>query len=261
MTTQGIADGAVLLLGGRSEVGLEVARRIAPGRDVILAARRSSDLAAQIDSLRAAGATDVFTIEFDADRTEDHVRFLDEVVDRYGRIGTAVVAFGILGDQARAEADPTHAVQIAQTDYVAQVSILLALANVVRAQDRRGGTRGSVVAFSSVAGVRVRKANFVYGSTKAGLDGFVQGLTDSLHGSGVHVLLVRPGFIVGAMTRDLMASGVKPAPFSRTAPQVADATVAALRSGRRAVWVPPLLRPLYAALRFAPQAVWRRLPR
>lgn len=254
-------DGAVLLLGGRSEVGLEVARRIAPGRDVVLAARRSSDLDAQIETLRAAGATGVFPVEFDADRTEQHGLFLDEVADRFGRIGVAIVAFGILGDQARAEADPTHAVQIAQTDYVAQVSILLGLANLMREQDQRAGRRGAIIAFSSVAGVRVRKANYVYGSTKAGLDGFVQGFTDSLHGSGIQVLLARPGFIIGAMTRDLMASGVTPAPFSRTAPQVADATVRALRRGRRVVWIPPVLRPLYAGLRFVPQAVWRRLPR
>ncbi|WP_019202912.1 SDR family NAD(P)-dependent oxidoreductase [Tsukamurella sp. 1534] len=254
-------DGAVLLLGGRSEVGMEVATRIAPGRDVILAARRSEDLDEQIAALRAAGASGVYPVEFDADRTERHVGFLDEVADRHGRIGIAVVAFGILGDQSRAEADPTHAVQIAQTDYVAQVSILLALANLLREQDARGGSRGAVIAFSSVAGIRVRKANFVYGSTKAGLDGFVQGFTDSLHGSGIRVLLVRPGFIIGALTRDLMASGVKPAPFSSTAPQVADATVRALRRGRRVVWVPPILRPLYAGLRAVPQAVWRRMPR
>lgn len=261
MNRQGFPDGLVLLLGGRSEVGLEVAQRLAPGRAVVLAARRSDDLSEQIALLRSAGATDVYAVEFDADRTDWHVRFLDELTDRYGRIGIAVVAFGILGDQARAEADPTHAVQIAQTDYVAQVSILLTLANVMKVQEPLGGRRGAIVAFSSVAGVRVRKANFVYGSTKAGLDGFVQGLTDSLHGTGVQVLLARPGFIVGAMTRDLMASGVKPAPFSKTAPQVADATVRALGRGRRTVWIPPVLRPLYAGLRFLPQSVWRRMPR
>ncbi len=259
--TDRIPDGAVLLLGGRSEVGLEVARRIAPGRDVILAARRSEHLDEQIAVLRAAGATGVTAVEFDAERLGEHTAFLDEVVDRSGRIGVAIVAFGILGDQARAEADPAHAVQIAQVDYTAQVSILLTLAKVMRAQDDREGGRGAIVAFSSVAGVRVRRANYVYGSTKAGLDGFVQGFTDSLHGTGIQVLLARPGFIVGAMTRELMASGVKPAPFSRTAPQVAEATVHALRRGRRAVWIPGLLRPLYAGLRFVPQPIWRRLPR
>ncbi len=260
MSADRIPDGAVLLLGGRSEVGIEVARRIAPGRDVILAARRPEYLDEQIAILREAGATGVVPLEFDADRTDQHVAFLDEVVDRFGRIGVVIVAFGILGDQARAEADPTHAVQIAQTDYVAQVSILLGLAKVLRAQEPRPD-RGAIIAFSSVAGVRVRKANYVYGSTKAGLDGFVQGFTDSLHGTGVQVLLARPGFIVGAMTRELMASGVTPAPFSRTAPQVAEATVHALRRGRRTVWIPPVLRPLYAGLRFVPQAIWRRMPR
>ncbi|BDH57532.1 hypothetical protein MTP03_24710 [Tsukamurella sp. PLM1] len=82
-----------------------------------------------------------------------------------------------------------------------------------------------------------------------------------MHGTGIQVLLARPGFIVGAMTRELMASGVTPAPFSRTAPEVAEATVQALRRGRRTVWIPQVLRPLYAALRFVPQPVWRRMPR
>ncbi|BDH57531.1 hypothetical protein MTP03_24700 [Tsukamurella sp. PLM1] len=135
MSADRIPDGAVLLLGGRSEVGMEVARRLAPGRDVVLAARRSTDLAAQTAVLRDAGATGVFPVEFDADVTAEHGRFLAEVADRFGRVGVAIVAFGILGDQARAEADPAHAVQIAQTDYVAQVSILLGLAKLLRAQD------------------------------------------------------------------------------------------------------------------------------
>ena len=81
--------------------------------------------------------------------------------------------------------------------------------------------------FSSVAGARVRRANYVYGSAKAGLDGFASGLADALHGSGVRLLLVRPGFVIGRMTE-----GMSPAPFSSTPDAVADATVAALRAGR-----------------------------
>jgi short-subunit dehydrogenase len=257
----GIDDGAVLLLGGRSEVGLEVARRICQGRQVVLAARRSHDLNQQVQALRSAGASEVRTLEFDADVTDRHAAVLAAAVEQVGRIGVAVVAFGILGDQARAETDSRHAVQIAQTDYLAQVSILTELALLLKAQPEIAGSRGAIVAFSSVAGVRVRRANYVYGSAKAGLDGFVQGFTDALHGTGVQVLLARPGFIVGAMTADLMASGVKPAPLSSTPAQVADATVDALEAGKRAVWIPAALRPMFFVMRLLPQAVWRRMPR
>ena len=162
-----------------------------------------------------------------------------------------MLAFGILGDQGRAETDAAHAVSIVHTDFVAQVSLLTVLAARMRAQGS-----GALVVFSSVAGIRVRRANYVYGSAKAGLDGFASGLGDALHGTGVRLLLVRPGFVIGRMTE-----GMKPAPFSSTPPQVADAVAKALRRGSSRVWVPPVLRPAFFGMRLLPQPIWRRLPR
>jgi short-subunit dehydrogenase len=104
--------------------------------------------------------------------------------------------------------------------------------------------------------VRVRRANYVYGSAKAGLDGFASGLSDALHGSGVRLLLVRPGFVIGRMTQGMTA-----APFSSTPRQVATATARALARGHRSVWVPSVLRPVFFGMRLLPQALWRRLPR
>lgn len=241
----------VLLLGGRSEIGLAVARRVAPGATVVLAARRSDTLDAERQALLAAGASAVETIEFDADDVDRHGEVLGDVVRRHGRIDLAVVAFGVLGDQARAERDAAHAVAVVHTDYLAHVAVLTHLADLLRAQGS-----GTVVVYSSVAGVRVRRANYVYGSAKAGLDGFASGLADALHGSGVRLVLVRPGFVVGRMT-----AGMTPAPFSSTPDQVADATVRAVRSGRAEVWVPWVLRPLFGVLRLLPRAIWRRMPR
>lgn len=241
----------MLVLGGRSEIGMEVAERLAEGRVVVLAARRTDELSGEVARLVAAGATAVHCEEFDADDIGSHTSLLERVAATHGPIGVAVVAFGILGDQARAEVDPTHAVEILHTDFVAQVSALSVLAKLMRAQGH-----GHIVVFSSVAGVRVRKANYVYGSAKAGLDGFASGLADALAGTGVHLLLVRPGFVIGRMT-----AGMSPAPLSSTPRQVADAVVAGLcsRSGR--VWVPASLRWLYAVARIVPQPIWRRLPR
>lgn len=185
---QGVAPGSVLILGGRSEIGIEVAERLAAGRVVVLGARNARDLVEQSELLRRAGATEVHCFEFDADDLADHATLLGEIAERHGPIAAAVVAFGILGDQARAESDPDHATAILRTDFVAQVSVLTVLANVMR----EAGA-GQIVVFSSVAGVRVRRANYVYGSAKAGLDGFASGLADALWGSGVSLLLVRPG--------------------------------------------------------------------
>lgn len=242
-----------MVLGGRSEIGVAVARRLVrqQPRPVVLAARRSDDLDAQEAELREAGATSVEAVEFDADRVDGHRPLLDGIVQRHGAIDDVVISFGILGDQDRAERDADHALAVLHTDYVAHVSVLTHLANLLREQGS-----GRIVVFSSVAGARVRRANYVYGSAKAGLDGFASGLADALVGSGVHLLLVRPGFVIGRMTE-----GMDPAPFSSTPEQVADATVGALRRRNGVVWVPGILRWVFAVMRIVPRFVWRRMPR
>ncbi len=240
-----------MVFGGRSEIGVELATRLAPGATVVLAARGAERLDEQVAAVRSAGAAAVHTVEFDADELSSHGPLVDKLVGEFGPLRIAVLAFGILGDQARAEADAGHAVAIVHTDYVAQVSLLTHLATAMRAAGR-----GELVVFSSVAGIRVRRANYVYGSAKAGLDGFACGLADALHGTGVRLLLVRPGFVIGRMTE-----GMDPAPLSSTPAQVAEATARALRRGRGTVWVPWALRPLFFGMKLLPRAIWRRLPR
>jgi short-subunit dehydrogenase len=243
--------GPVLVLGGRSEIGIELARLLASGATVVLAARRADQLDEQVAAVKAAGAKAVYTREFDADDLTSHGPLVADVIAEHGPIGTAVLAFGILGDQARAEADAAHAVAVVHTDYVAQVSVLTHLATAMRVAGR-----GSLVVFSSIAGARVRRANYVYGSAKAGLDGFASGLADALHGTGVHLLISRPGFVIGRMTE-----GMTPAPLSSTPQQVAAATARALAKGRRTVWIPWPLGPAAFVMRMLPQFVWRRMPR
>lgn len=243
--------GLVVIFGGRSEIGLEIATRLAPARTVVLAARRSATLTAEADAVRAAGARQVLTVEFDADDLGSHAQLVAALVAEHGPIEIAVLAFGILGDQHRAESDSAHAAQIAHTDYVAQVGLLTELATTMRASGA-----GTIVTFSSIAGVRVRRANYVYGSAKAGLDGFCSGLAQALRGSGVRLLVIRPGFVIGRMT-----AGMAPAPFSSTPAQVADAAVRALSGRRGRVWVPWQVGGIAAVFRLLPGPIWRRLPR
>lgn len=243
--------GPVLILGGRSEIGVELARLLAPGATVVLAARKADQLDDEVATLQAAGAAAVHTKEFDADDLESHGPLVASVVAEHGPIATAVLAFGILGDQARAETDAAHAVAIVHTDYVAQVSMLTHLAGAMREAGK-----GQLVVFSSIAGARVRRANYVYGSAKAGLDGFASGLADALHGTGIRLLIARPGFVIGRMTE-----GMEPAPLSSTPAQVAAATARALAKGRRSVWIPWALGPASAVMRVVPQFLWRRMPR
>ncbi|MFJ3581514.1 decaprenylphospho-beta-D-erythro-pentofuranosid-2-ulose 2-reductase [Streptomyces sp. NPDC090127] len=241
---------SLLLLGGTSEIGLATARRLIARRTrtVWLAGRPSPALTAAADSLRALGA-EVRTVPFDALDTESHEERLGKIFTE-GDIDMVLLAFGILGDQAHDEADPLAAVRVAQTNYTGAVSAGLICAGALQAQGH-----GSLVVLSSVAGERARRANFIYGSSKAGLDAFAQGLGDALQGTGVHVMVVRPGFV-----RSRMTAGLEEAPLATTPEAVALAIELGLRRRSETVWVPGALRMVMSALRHVPRPLFRRLP-
>lgn len=244
---------SVLVLGGGSDLGLAVTRDLVRrrARNVLLAGRSPEDLKPAADELAALGAETVERIHFDALAPEGHDAFVDGVFDRHGDIDLVLVAFGVLGDQAEAERDTQAALGVLRTNFVGAAAVCLALARRLRAQGH-----GTLVVLSSVAGERVRAANFVYGASKAGIDGFCQGLGDALHGSGVRVLIVRPGFVPTKMT-----AGRDKAPFSTTPEGVAEAVMRGLERGAETVWAPPLLRYVMALVRHLPRPVFRRIPR
>jgi decaprenylphospho-beta-D-erythro-pentofuranosid-2-ulose 2-reductase len=240
---------SLLILGGTSDIALATARRMAADktRRIVLAARPSERLDAAAQDLRAFGA-EVETVAFDAAEVESHEKALGEVFAG-GDIDVVLLAFGVLGDQASDEQDPVAAARVAQTNYVGAVASGLVCANALKKQGH-----GALVVLSSVAGERGRRDNFIYGSTKAGLDTFAQGLGDSLHDSGVHVMIVRPGFVETKMT-----AGMDKAPLSTTPDAVADAIVAGLRKGSQIVWVPAALRYVFSGLRHLPRPAFRQV--
>jgi decaprenylphospho-beta-D-erythro-pentofuranosid-2-ulose 2-reductase len=241
---------SLLVLGGTSEIALATARRLLTRRTrtVWLAGRPSPALERSADDLRALGA-DVHTLAFDALDPESHETVLGKVFAE-GDVDMVLLAFGILGDQARDEREPARAVRVAQTNYTGAVSAGLISARALQAQGH-----GSLVVLSSVAGERIRRANFIYGSSKAGLDAFAQGLGDALHGTGVHVMVVRPGFV-----RSKMTTGLKEAPLATSPESVATAIELGLRRRSETVWVPGALRLVMSALRHVPRGAFRRLP-
>lgn len=243
----------VVILGATSQIGGEIAKLVAPGATFTLAARRLEALGPLQQQLRQLGAHEVRVEALEATDTKAMV----ELIESLPPINLAVVAFGILGEQSAAEEDPFHAELIAATDYSAQVVALSALAKHMRTHRPTGDTGQAIVAFSSIAGFRARRANYVYGSTKAGLDAFCQGLSDALHGECIAVITARPGFVIGNMTR-----GMKPAPMSVRPHQVAQAVVAAVDRGRSCtLWIPQRLRALAWVMRVVPRPIWRRMPR
>jgi decaprenylphospho-beta-D-erythro-pentofuranosid-2-ulose 2-reductase len=244
---------SVLVLGGTSDIAVATVRKLAArrARTVILAVREPDRAEAAAHEAREAGATDVETVRFDGDDTESHERFVDEVFDRRHDIDLVLLAFGVLGDPERYSSSGPDAAAVAKTNFLGPVSVAIPVARRLREQGH-----GTLVVLSSVAGERVRRSNFVYGATKAGLDGFAQGLGDSLRGSGVSVMVVRPGFV-----RTKMTAGLDSAPLSTTADAVAQAIVRGLARGSQTVWVPPALRPVMSVLRHLPRPVFSRLPR
>ena len=181
---------SVLVLGGASEIAQAVVAGLVPGRcrTVVLAGRPSERLDAAADAARAAGADTVETVAFDTTDLGGSPAVVEDAFTRFGDIDLVLAAAGALGDQGALEADPRAAAELITTNFTGLAAALLAAAGCMRTQGY-----GRIVVISSVAGDRPRKANFIYGSTKSGLDAFAQGLGDSLVGTGRGVTIVRPG--------------------------------------------------------------------
>jgi decaprenylphospho-beta-D-erythro-pentofuranosid-2-ulose 2-reductase len=240
----------LLLLGATSDIAQAVARRYLAGGPlrILLAARPSEQRRSAAAALAAEGA-DVEELDFEARDVGSHRALVDAAWSR-GDVDVTVVAFGLLGDAEQAWQDHGTAVELAQVNYVGAVSVGVLVAERLRVQGH-----GALVALSSVAGERVRRSNFVYGSTKAGMDGFYLGLGEALAEHGARVLVVRPGFV-----RTKMTAGLDVAPLSVTADEVAAAVLDGLAKQRELVWVPGAMRVVMSGLRHVPRPLFRRLP-
>ncbi len=241
-----------VLVGGSSDIGLATLHCLARRRlrHVVLAGRAPSGYGEAVERLRGLGVERVDAFAVDSRDIENHQKFVADVVDLVGDIDVAILAAGVLGSQAEQEADPGLAAEVLQTNFVGSASIGLYLAQRMQTQGH-----GKLVVLSSVAGERPRRSNFVYGASKSGLDAFFTGLADSLVGSGVRVLVVRPGFVHSKMT-----AGRTPVPFATTPDAVAEVIIRGLARNRETVWAPPVLRMVMLVLRHLPRAVFRRLP-
>jgi decaprenylphospho-beta-D-erythro-pentofuranosid-2-ulose 2-reductase len=242
---------SLLVLGGTSDIALATTQALIGrgARRVLLAGRDSDGLSAAADALRRAGAETVETLAFDALARDEHPRFVEEVFDRHGDIDGVLLAFGLYGDPRECETDAAAALRVIETNFLGAVSVTVPL--LVRLRDQGHGV---LVVLSSVAAERARQTEFVYAASKAGLDAYFQGLGDGLVGSGVHVLVVRPGFVVTKMN-----AGRRAKPWATKPDAVARAIVRGLERGSRTIWVPAPLRWAAAVMRHLPHAVFRRL--
>ena len=188
---------------------------------MILAGRDMDDLARSARDVSLRTGQPVEAMAFDAVDYESHASFAAEVAGRASRLSVFLL-FGVMPDQAAAERAFALARQTIEVNYLGAVSVLLHLASVL---ETRG--EGRVVVLSSVAGDRGRLKNHIYGSAKAGLNAFVEGLRARLYRRGVGVTLVKAGFI------DTEMSFGHPGMFLVARPEdCASACLAAARSGR-----------------------------
>ena len=251
----------ILLLGGTSEIGLAICERYLQNAHARILLADLPDHPGKdkaIAQLTAAGAKSVEWIDFDGVDTDSHPKVIDAAWGGGAAkdIDVAIVAFGLLGNAEELWQNQRKAVQIAQINYTAAVSVGVLIGEKMRAQGF-----GQIIAMSSVAGERVRRSNFVYGSTKAGLDGFYLGLGEALRPSGVRVLVIRPGQVRTSTTIEhWKATGAKEAPFTVDKEYVAELAVTSAAKGKELVWAPGTFRYVMTVLRHIPRPIFRKLP-
>lgn len=257
----GLAPGAcrtALVLGGSSDIATAIISELAGNglQKVMLAVRNPEALTEQA---AAAGGISTTVEAWDALDIGSHVALADRAVKVLGTIDLVVCAVGMLGHHAGLGMAPEAIDQMVRTNFSGPAAAIAVLAEKMVEQRRSApsvGAPATIIVLSSVAAARPRKSNFVYGSSKGGLDAFTRGLGDSLVGTGVRVLVVRPGFVESRMTE-----GLDPAPFATKPKVVASAVAKALsrRGSSQVVWVPAQLGPLFAVLANAPTRLWRRI--
>lgn len=243
----------IVLFGATSDIGCEIVQQmIQPGvANVVLVSRN-------IEAAESRWATvlgedpqvNVHHVRFDGGDADSMVEVVNGIIDEVGDLDVVVVAHALLGSETDFLQNPVAAASIAAVNYSATVVLLLAVGEQMKKQGY-----GRLCLLSSVAGVRVRWSNAVYGSSKAGVDAFALALDGEMRRFGASLLVVRPGFVTTKMT-----AGLKKAPLATTTAVVASETVKAIRGNGSILWTPKAFKFIFGVFRLLPEALWRRLP-
>jgi decaprenylphospho-beta-D-erythro-pentofuranosid-2-ulose 2-reductase len=238
----------ILILGATSAIAIAVMRQlITPAAHFFLVARSKEKLTAVAQDLLVRGARQVDMMVADLDDTHAHAQVLNVATTQLGGIDLALLAHGVLGDQAAAEQDYFIAEPILVTNLLSPVSLLTWLANYCLAQS--GGT---LAVISSVAADRGRKSNYVYGASKAGLDAFLSGLRNRCDRAGVYVLTIKPGFVATPMTAHIPWNRLFASPD-----RVAGDILKAVRKRKDIVYVPWFWRPIMTIIKAIPERIFK----
>lgn len=238
----------ILIFGATSAIAEAVAARYAvAGNRFFLIARNSEKLAALCERLSGAGAVE--TARADLARLEDHPGLIEAAFNWLQTVDLVLIAHGTLPDQARCEQDVEAALEALNVNGLSPISLLTELAPRMREQ-----AHGTVAVITSVAGDRGRPSNYVYGTAKAMVSAFLQGLRGKLHGAGVHVIDIRPGLVDSPMTAHLPKG-----PLFATPDRVTSGIVNAVARKRHTVYVPGWWRIIMAIVQWLPDSIFKRL--
>lgn len=240
-----------VLVGATRGMGRALARLLAErGAAMFLLGRDPAELAASARDLEARGApAPVGTAVLDLATPAGFAHALDAADEALGRFDTLVVTGGLFGRQEELAADPLQLERLLHVNFTGTAVLCQMAAGRLAA-----GGGGTVCAFSSVAGDRPRRSNYLYGASKAGLSAFLDGLGQAYAERGVRVVCVRPGFVKTEMT-----AGLAVPPFAGEPEPVARAVLAAMSTGRPVVYAPAIWRWIMLIVRSLPRFLLRRL--
>ncbi|MET0343357.1 MAG: SDR family NAD(P)-dependent oxidoreductase [Polyangiales bacterium] len=237
----------VAIFGATSAIAAEVARIYARRGARLYLVGRSAD---KLDNLARELAPQLAgSARQDFDRTDQAEACVDAAAEALGRIDVAIIAHGLLGDQRESEARIEVAEQIARTNYLGVIALVIPLAN--RLEQQRGG---QLAVLSSVAADRGRPRNYTYAAAKSALNTYLQGLRSRLYAAGVKVHTLKLGPVDTPMTVD----HEKNALFAE-APKVAAQIVRSIERGVSEAYVPGFWRPLMFAVRNLPEQIFQRV--
>jgi short-subunit dehydrogenase len=241
---------AVLILGAGSAIARALAREMASrGARLHLAARDIEEVERSARDLEVRYQVPVTWSRVEATDYASHAGVIAEAARQMGGLDGVVVAFGYLGQQARARRDFDEVRRILDVNFTGAASLLSHAANYL--EERK---RGFLVGLASVAGDRGRASNYAYGAAKGALALYLSGLRQRLAGVGVRVLTVKPGFVDTPMTFGM------PGLFLVAPPgQVARDIVRALERGDEVIYTPWFWWAIMSLLKALPEKVFKRL--
>ena len=241
----------IALFGATSAIATEVGRLFARrGARLVIIGRDQARLSSLAADLKVRGASEIAIIERDLAEIEGLAAVSEQAWAALGGLDLALVAHGVLPDQAKAQDDPEGLAAAMLVNFVSPAALCAALAPRFAAAGH-----GVLAVITSVAGDRGRQSNYVYGAAKGGLQRYLEGLRHRLHGKGVTVLDIRPGFVSTPMTAHLGGSG----PLWASAKTVAADIVRASAGGNGVRYTPWFWAPVMLAIRSLPTPIFHRL--